>query len=160
MSSSDIRSSWIRNVSAAPGGYHSSDQPGLPFGWWNANRRYTIYMLREASSVFVALWALRFLVQLGRLRRGEEAYEGFVRAQRRPLSVLFNLVSLAFAVLHSVTFLQLAGVVQTVRLGQRKLPPEQVTAGAFASWAAASLTVIGALLVGGLRGRKRETEEV
>lgn len=144
---------WVRNVQASPALYHLVDRPGLPWGWWRANRRYTIYMLRELSSVFIALWSLRLLKQLGQLRRGQEAYDAYVAAQRRPRWFLFNLVTLLFALLHSVTFLQLAGTVQTVRLGQRKLPAEQVTAGAFAGWAAASCTVLVAMLFGGRRGR-------
>lgn len=154
MSYTQRKTGWVRNVAAEPAGYHSADQPGLPLGWWRANRRYTTYMLRELSSLFIAIWSLRFLMQLSRVRRGKDAYDGFVAAQRSPFWIIFNLVTLLFALLHSVTFLQLAGTVQTVRLGERKLPAEQVTAGAFAGWAAASLTVLITLLFGGRTGRE------
>ncbi len=149
MSHTQTTVSWARNVATAPAGYHSATRPGLPWGWWRANHRYTIYMLRELSSLFIALWSVRFVMQLDRMRSGKNAYEAVVAAQRHPLSVLLNLVTLLFAILHSVTFLQLAGTVQTVRLGARRLPAEHVTAGAFAGWAAASLMLLVTLLCGG-----------
>ena len=154
MSYKQTASGWIRDVSPAPGSYHEAEQPGLPRAWWRANRRYGIYMLRELSSVFVALWSLRFLRQLGRVRKGAASYDAYIAAQRQPWRVALSVVALAFALLHSITFLQLAGTVQTVRIGARKLPERQVTAGAFAGWAVASVTVLLALLLGGRKGEE------
>src|SRR5579859_5103422 len=100
-----------RAVGPAPGRYRPAERPGLPVAWWRGNPRYSVYMLRELSSVFLALWAVLFLAQLKRLRRSQEAYEVFVKGQGRPLWVAFHLTAFAFALLHSVTWLQLAGVV-------------------------------------------------
>ena len=108
-----------RNIAPAPGSYHPANRPRLPRRWWEFNRHYTLYMLRELSSVFIALWSALFLVQLGRLRHGEEGYERFVAAQRRPAWVLFNLIAFLFSLLHSVTWLQLTGIVQPIRIGRR-----------------------------------------
>jgi fumarate reductase subunit C len=140
---------FVREVGAARGRYHRENQPALPWGWWQGNPRYGIYMLRELSSVFVALWALMFLGQLQSLRQGKDAYERFLATQRRPGWILFNLIAFLFALLHSETWLQLAGVVQTVRVGERTVPPRTVTAGAFAGWGVTSLGVLVALLLFG-----------
>ena len=141
----------------APGGYPTY-RARLPWAWWQRNPRYTLYMLRELSSVFIALWSALFLVQLSRLRRGKDSYERFVVAQRSPGWMAFNLITLLFALLHAVTWFQLTGVVmsglaQKVRLAGRKLSAEQITAGSFAGWAAASLGILLALLLGGRKGQ-------
>lgn len=147
-------SSPVRDISASSGRYHPASRPVLPFGWWTAHRDYVIYMLRELSSVFIAIWALRFLVRLNRLQQGEDAYERAVAADRQPGWVLFNLAAFAFALLHAVTWFQLTGVVMSgmahkVRLGKRRLSGSMVTTGSFAGWALASLAILAGLLAGG-----------
>src|SRR5258708_2368901 len=52
-----------RGPGPAPGSYHPASRPQLPWGWWAGNPRYSLYMLRELSSLFVALWSVRCLVQ-------------------------------------------------------------------------------------------------
>ena len=79
-------------------------------------------MLRELSSVFIAIWSVVFLLQLGKLGRGRAEYDSFVAQQRRPGWVAFHLVAFLFSLLHAVTWFQLSGVVlsgmaQKVRVG-------------------------------------------
>ncbi len=129
-------------------------RPAWSLTWWRGNRNYQVYMLRELSSLFVALWAWRFVGQLRRLRRGEDAYARYIAAQRRPLPLLFNLVAFAFALLHAVTWFQLSGVVlsgiaRQLPLPGRRLTQQDITAGNLASWAAASAGIALALLIGG-----------
>jgi fumarate reductase subunit C len=104
-------------------------------------------MLRDASSIFVALWVVLLLVQLAQLGQGAQVYQRFIDdVVRSPLGIAFGLVTLAFALLHSVTWLQLAGVVQVVTVGQRRLPANYVVAGAFVGWLAASVVVAAVVL--------------
>jgi fumarate reductase subunit C len=157
MSNTHTPTGLAREPATAPGGYPTY-RPRLPWAWWQRNRRYTLYMLRELSSVFIALWSAVFLVQLGRLRRDKGAYERFLAAQRSPGWIGFNVITLGFALLHAVTWFQLTGVVlsglaQKVRIGGRTLSAQQIAAGSFAGWAAASLGILLVLLLGGRKGR-------
>lgn len=140
---------WVRKMAAAPAGYHAADRPGLPPGWWRVNPRYTLYMLRELSSLFNALWALRVLIQLDQLRDGRDAYEAFVAAQRRPRWLAYHLITLVFAVIHAVTFLTAAGKGPTLHVQGRRVPERTLARGAFAGWAAASSLVLLVLVLGG-----------
>lgn len=146
---------WVREIGAAPAGYRPVDQPGLPPAWWRLNRRYSLYMARELSSVFVALWSVLFLNQLSQARRGPAAYDAVVAARRRPPWMIFHGITLGFAIIHSVTFLLAAGKGPTVRVRGRRVPERAVATGAFAGWAAASLAVLAVLLLGG----RHETHE-
>jgi fumarate reductase subunit C len=157
MSYTRTANGWVRKIGTAPAGYHPVSEPGLPTGWWKVNPRYTLYMLRELSSVFVALWSVRLLIQLDHVRRGQVAYEAAVAAQRRPPAMAFHLITLLFAIIHSATFLVAAGKGPTVRARGRRVPERAVTVGAFAGWAGASLLVLLVLLIGG-RGEKRGME--
>jgi fumarate reductase subunit C len=120
----------------------------MPRTWWLQNRRYLLYMLREVSSIFMAIWVILLLMQIAQLGGGRQAYQGFVDGVlRSPAVILFSLVTFCFALLHSVTWHQIAGVVQVVRVGERQLPPRYVTAGAFAAWLIATV-IIGAVILG------------
>lgn len=116
-------------------------RPRLPATWWLRNRRYLFFMVRDFTVVPITLWLVSLLVQLWRLREGEGAV-----AFASPAYVAFSLVCLAFALLHSVTWLNLSGVILRVKLGQKVVPPGMVTGVNFAQWVLATL-VIGALLI-------------
>lgn len=155
MSYTQTSRGWVRKMAAAPAGYHAAERPGLPPGWWRANPRYTLYMLRELTSVFNALWAVRLLIQLHQVWRGREAYDAFVAAQRRPRWIAYHLITLVFALIHSVTFLIAAGKGPTLHVRGRRVPESVLARGAFAGWAAASLLVVLVLMLGGRDSRSR-----
>ena len=121
----------------------------MPRNWWLQNPRYLLFVLRELSSVFIAVWVILLLVQIMQLGGGRRAYEGFVDGVlRSPVVIVFSLVTLGFALLHSVTWLQLAGIVQVVRVGERQLPARYVAGWAFVVWLVASVVVGAVILVG------------
>ena len=132
---------------AAPPAYHRPVRPD----WWlsgryrspstQGTRAYLLFMLRELSSVVVALFLVFYLVQIARLSSGQGAYDAFVASLRSPASVLFHLVALASALYHAVTWWQLNGVVMVVRLGGSAVPPQRLVLGGYALWAIASIAV-------------------
>jgi fumarate reductase subunit C len=121
-------------------------RPHLPASWWLRNSRYTIYMLREFSVIPVTLWLLSLLVEISRLGRGPTEEGSGYYAYMSPAYVLFSVVCLAFALLHSITWLNLSGVILRVQVGERSVAPRAVTAANYVQWALATL-VIGALLI-------------
>ena len=77
-------------------------------GWWLKNPFYIRYMIREATSVFVGIYALILLAGLVSLVCGEVAYKGWLMAMANPVAVLFHLLALAAAVYHAVTWFAVA----------------------------------------------------
>src|SRR5262245_17611462 len=75
--------------------------------WWLGRRRYVVYMVRELTSLFVGFYCAVLVVGLWRLAEGRAAWDGFLAALSSPLGVLFQLVCLAFAAYHSVTWFAL-----------------------------------------------------
>ena len=121
-----------------PGLYY----PKLPATWWLRRPNYFRFMMRELSSVFIAIFLVVFLVELHQLSRGPQAYAAFVETLRSPGWIVSHVVALAFAIYHSVTWFNLTGVVQIVHVGERQVPPRLVTAGAFGAWAVVSLVIL------------------
>ena len=113
--------------------------------WWTRNRRYVLYMLREFSAVPVALWLLWFLLELDRARGGPAGY----RPNGGPVFVAVSLVCLAFALWHSVTFLQLSGLIVRIPMGARTVPPRAIVVGSFLLLFLATAVVGGLLVLGG-----------
>jgi len=114
----------------------------MPATWWLQKQSYFLFMLRELSSVFIALFLLVYLYQIYQLTQGSEAYVAFTRRLSSPGWILFNLVALLFAVYHSVTWFQSTAVVLPVRLGERLVPRQIVTALHIGAWIVVSLGVL------------------
>lgn len=121
-------------------------RPRLPSTWWLRHRRYFMFMLRDFSVVPLTLWLISLLLEIARVGEGTSRTGAGYYAYASPRYALFSVVALAFALLHSITWLSFSGLILRVPLGERDLDPRLVTGANFVLWIGASV-VIGALLI-------------
>ena len=108
-------------------------QPMSPT-WWLSTRNYFLFMLREVSALFVALFVVSYLVGLYRLSQGEAQYTAYLASLQTPFACISFVVILAFALYHSATWFSLTPIVMVVRLGSRVIPPRLVLLTNYLVW--------------------------
>lgn len=106
----------------------------VPLLWWARRRSYAIFMLRELSSLFVALFVVELLLLVRAVAHGPAAYQDFLDALANPAVIVFNGVALAFLLLHAVTFANLTPRAMVVRLRGRTVHPRAILAGVYLGW--------------------------
>lgn len=106
----------------------------MPANWWTRRGHYFWYVVREFTSLPLALWLLWLLVDVS--RKQLVAKEAFV---------VLSIVCLPFALYHTITFLSLAGSIIHLKLLDRPVSSRVVVASQFALWIVAT-AVIGFLL--------------
>ena len=114
----------------------------MPQRWWTRRAHYFWYIVREFTSLPLALWLLWFLVEVQRAQNGPAHYfphssTGFV---------IFSVICLGFALYHSYTFLSLAGVILHFKVLDRPIPSRLVVLAQFGAWAAASAVIAFVLI--------------
>ena len=117
-------------------------RPKMAATWWLKKKSYFLFMLRELSSVFIALFLLVYLYQIYQLTQGPEAYLSFTRRLNSPGWILFHLIALLFAVYHSVTWFQSSAVVLPIRVGEHVVSRQIVTALHIGVWVVVSLGIL------------------
>ena len=90
-------------------------RPHVSVYWWLGEWHYLKFILRELSSVFVAVFVIETLFMLSALRDGPEAYAHFQQCMRNPLLIVLNIVSFFFVVFHTITWFNLAPSAMPVR---------------------------------------------
>src|SRR5260370_17275255 len=90
--------------------------------WWLARWVYFKFVLREASSVFVAWTVVVTLLQIRALARGPADYAEFQNWLRNPLLLALNAVSLFFVIFHAVTWFNLPPNPMPIPLRTKRLP--------------------------------------
>ena len=96
-------------------------------GWWLANRHYTVYMLRELTSFFVTVFSLIYIYQISLLATNRASYNQYLNVVRNPAMILFSVVALGFTLFHSLTWFNLMGKIQLIKVGRKPLSPKIVT---------------------------------
>jgi fumarate reductase subunit C len=114
--------------------------------WWLEKPAYLVFILREASCMFVGWFTVYLLLLLQAVQRGPVAYGEFLAWSAAPWVMLLNLATLVFVVFHAITFFQAAPQAMVVHLGRKRVPPQALLAGHYAGWAAASLVVLWLLM--------------
>ncbi len=115
----------------------------MPAAWWTRKGHYFWYVVREFTSLPLALWLLWLLVEIKRAGDGPAHY-----APHASLAfVVFSVIVLLFALYHSITFLSLAGSILHFNVLDRPVSSRLVVLAQFAIWAVAS-AVIAAVLIG------------
>jgi fumarate reductase subunit C len=111
-------------------------------GWWRKNPFFVRYMIRESSSVFLAIYALILLVGLLRLSQGEAAYDAWRSALIHPLSILFHWFALLIVTYHAYTWWKVAPkTAPNIRIAGREIPEMLITGGGILATLGASILV-------------------
>jgi fumarate reductase subunit C len=105
--------------------------------WWTRKGHYFWYIVREFTSVPLALWLLWLLVEIKRAGDGPAHYSPHSSAA----FVVFSVVVLLFALYHSVTFLSLAGTILHFKVLDRPVPSRLIVLSQFGLWLVASVVV-------------------
>jgi len=117
-------------------------RPRMGVLWWLRRGSYTFFVLREISSVFV-LWSVVFLLLLLRaVGQGDTAYRAYLDWAGTPWVVVLNIVTVAFLLLHAVTWFDLTPAAMVVKLRGRRLAPAVVAGGAYAAWVVVSALIV------------------
>ena len=110
--------------------------------WIFRHPRYVRYMVREFSCLFIGGWTLLMVWGLKALSEGPAAWAAFLALLKTPASIVFHLLTLAFAVYHSVTWFNLTPQAMPVQLGEEFLPDWVISGAHFAAWAVLSAGVL------------------
>jgi fumarate reductase subunit C len=98
-------------------------------GWWRRNPFYTVYMIREFSSILVTVYALILLFGLYRLAQGQAAFDAWRASLATPGSILFHCVVLAAFFYHAWTWFEIMPkTMPFIRLGGKRLPDNAIVA--------------------------------
>ena len=116
--------------------------------WWLKKRSYTMFVLRELTSVFVAFFALVLLWELRALVQGPEAYAQFLARLRTPLFLALDVVAFLFVLFHAITWLNLTPKAMVVRLRGKRVPDAMILGANYAAWLVLSAAVAFVLLRG------------
>ncbi|MEE8435212.1 MAG: fumarate reductase subunit C [bacterium] len=116
--------------------------PHMPTAWWFRKWNYFLFLLRELSSVFIAIFLVVYLLQIYTMTQGADAYADFAGQFRAGGWIAFHGVALIFAVYHSLTWFKTAAVILTPRLGGWVMPPWMVVALHIAAWLAVSAIIL------------------
>jgi fumarate reductase subunit C len=116
-----------------------------PAGWWLKNRRYFLYMLRELSAVFVALWVVWFLLQLPQIANPATRAQ-WLQSIQSPGWVAFSFVALLFVLYHAWTAFTATGTLVYMRVGKAPTPPGAINGTMLVAWLVASI-VLGAIML-------------
>jgi fumarate reductase subunit C len=118
--------------------------------WWTKKRSYFLFVMRELSSVFVAWFAVFLMVMVFAIGRGEASYQRFLDWAASPIVVVVNIVALAFAVLHTMTWFVLTPQAMVVRLGGRRVPAVKMVTVAGRTVPAATVVRVGGRVPAGM----------
>jgi fumarate reductase subunit C len=111
-----------------------------------SNPRYKLFMMREATAIFIGAFLLVFLVFLANLAKGPEAYQAFVQRLSSPLWIVFHVIVLAMAMYHSITWFNLTPKAVVLRMGEEKVSPALLIGPNYAGWLGISLLILWIVL--------------
>lgn len=94
--------------------------------WFLKSRFYSLYMLRELTSIPVALYALNLMCGLASFVHSADAWQSWVNAQTTTIMLLFTVIAFAAALYHTVTWFQATPKILKIQLGEKFVPEKAI----------------------------------
>ena len=106
--------------------------------WIFRHPRYLRYMTREFSCLFIGGWTLMMVWGLKQLAEGPAEWAAFLEFLKSPAIMVFQVVALAFAAYHSVTWFNLTPKALPLQIGEDFVPDLAIAGAHFGAWAVLS----------------------
>ena len=121
-------------------------------GWWKRDPFFVRYMVREATAVAVAVYALVLMAGVVCLARGETAWNGWLAAMRSPWSLLLHGVLLYAMFVHAKSWFEIMPKTMPMMfVGGKRVAASTITRSGWAATLAVSLLVLGLACWWGVR---------
>jgi fumarate reductase subunit C len=117
-----------------------------PSGWWLKNNRYIMYMIRELTAVFAALWVVIFLAQIAMNGRDVAKWQASLSAATSPGWLVFSVIAFIFVMYHAWTAFTATSTLMYIRVGKAPIPPGTVNGSMFIAWLVATIIIAVILL--------------
>jgi fumarate reductase subunit C len=75
----------------------------IPSNWWLQRPGWTKFMIREATALFVAGYAVFLLVLVHRAQNAE-SFSAFFQGLKSPVSLILHVITLAMVLYHAFTW--------------------------------------------------------
>lgn len=95
--------------------------------WWIQNPWFIRYMLREATSILVLLFCLQLFLAVRAIATSQSHWTDFLTWLQSPVSMIFHGVCLLAALLHTISWFNLAPKTMDIRIRGRKIDDSLVT---------------------------------
>ena len=123
-------------------------RPRVSVWWWLQKRSYLLFVIRELTSVFVAIFAGVLLWELYALRVGPEAYANFLARLKTAPFLVLHAVALLFVLYHAAAWFLLTPQAMIVRVRGRRLPDGLIVTVNVVAWVLLSVAVARVLYKG------------
>ncbi len=126
-------------------------QTPLPWSWFTQRPSYRRFMVREATSVFMAGYLVYLIVWIYRIGQGPEGLAAVINSARHPFTVALHLLALAAALYHSITWFNLRPKIMPLYIGEDRVPDLWVAiVMGYLPWAIVSVIILWS--IGSLSG--------
>jgi fumarate reductase subunit C len=111
-------------------------------GWWRRDPFFVRYMIREATALIVAAYAVVLLIGAWRLSQGEAAWNAWLAAMRSPLSIALHLLMLVGMIYHSYSWFEIMPkTMPAMFVGGKRVAASTITMFGLAAAVAAALAL-------------------
>jgi len=110
--------------------------------WYLANRDYTIHMVNEMTSFFVAILALVTLWGIAAVAGGADSYQRFLATLSSPLMLLVMLLTTLVMFYHAVAWFSVTPKAMPIQMGEDFVADEIIAGAHYVVWAILSLVVL------------------
>ena len=108
-------------------------------GWWRRDPFFVRYMIREATALIVAAYALVLLAGVLCLSRGETAWNGWLAQMRNPISIALHVLMLAVMIYHAYSWFEIMPkTMPAMFVGGKRVSATTITMSGLAAAVAAS----------------------
>lgn len=114
-----------------------------PDNWYMANTFFKIYMLRELTSVPVALAALNLFWGMAALAQPDAAsWHSWLALQSNPLMIIFNLIAIVAALFNSVKWFEAMPKAIRIQQGDKFVPDNLMIMGNWIAFAGIAVVML------------------
>ena len=114
--------------------------------WWLEKKQYILFVIRELTSIFVAVYCLFLLFFILKIGNENETYNLLIIFLKSPLILVLHLISFPFILYHTITWFNLTPKIMVLQIGEEKVPKELIAGLVYISWGLLSLILIWLIL--------------
>ena len=110
--------------------------------WYLKDRNYTIHMINELTSVFVAILSLTLLWGIGAVASGPEAYQAFLDSLSSPGMLLLLWITTIAMFYHAFAWFKVTPKAMPIQKGEEFVAGSIIAGAHYVVWAVLTLVVL------------------